>query len=107
MCKNILRNLIANDAGILVMGDLMGIRKDNDLGNHTNQKLHNFWVYNQLLKRLKELGEEYDVVIRTVSAYKTSATCCLCGKQHNGRIHRGLMVCPSVHQAINADVNVR
>jgi len=51
------------------------------------------------------LGEEYGVAIEKVSERNTSKTCCLCGKQHNGRVERGLMVCRKAHKSINADVN--
>lgn len=40
-----------------------------------------------------------------VSERNTSKTCCLCGKMHNGRIERGLMVCKATRQSINADLN--
>ena len=105
MCKDIFKRLINANVGVLVFGDLMGIRSKANHGRNLNQKLHNFWVFNHAAKRLAELGEEYGVVVRKVLEFKTSSTCCLCGKEHNGRVHRGLMVCPSTHQCINADVN--
>jgi transposase len=52
-----------------------------------------------------ELGEEYGVVVRKVSERDTSKTCCLCGLQHNGRVRRGLVVCPCAHRSINADAD--
>ena len=52
-----------------------------------------------------ELGEEYGITVRKVSERNTSRTCCLCGRKHNGRVERGLMVCRETHQSINADVN--
>lgn len=88
-----------------VVGDMKGIREGNDLGSRTNQKLHNFWSYNVMQKRLKDLGEEYGIQIVEQPERNTSKTCCMCGQQHNGRVHRGLHVCQKHGTAINADVN--
>ena len=89
----------------IIVGDLNGIREGNDLGKKTNQKLHNFWSHNYILKRVKELGEEYGIEIIEQSERGTSKTCCMCGQQHNGRIYRGLHVCHEKHNVINADVS--
>jgi putative transposase len=53
--------------------------------------------FNLIEKRITELGEEYGITVRKVSERDTSKTCCLCGKQHNGRLERGLMVCHEKH----------
>lgn len=105
MCKDIFKRLENANVAVLVVGDLNGVRYENDKGTVFNQKLHNFWVFNKVTKRLLELGEEHGIIIRKVLEFKTSSTCCLCGKEHNGRVHRGLMVCSETHQCINADVN--
>jgi putative transposase len=70
-----------------------------------DQKLHNFWAYALIWKRLVELGEEYGILVSKVCERDRSRTCCLCGIQHGGRVKRGLMVCRKVHMSINADVN--
>ena len=105
MCRNIFKALEKRNVGVLVMGDLNGIRAKANHGKNGNQKLRNFWAYSMVQKRLVELGEEYGVVVRKVSERDTSRTCCLCGIQHNGRKERGLMVCHTTHRSINADVN--
>jgi len=105
MCRDIFNRLEEAGVSVLVIGDLNGIRAGAYFGRNGNQKLHNFWVFNRIAKRLAELGEEHSVVVRKVLEFKTSSTCCLCGKEHNGRIHRGLMVCLSAHRSVNADVN--
>jgi putative transposase len=89
----------------LVVGDLNGIRDGNDLGRQTNQKLHNFWSHNYILRRINELGEEYGIEIKEQSERGTSKTCCMCGQQHNGRICRGLHYCKENRTIINADVS--
>ena len=105
MLKDVFRVLEQKNVAVLVIDDLNGIRNDNDKGAHTNQKLHNFWAFGMVEKRIVELGEEHGVIVRKVSGCDTSRTCCLCGKQHNGRVERGLMVCHTMRQSMNADVN--
>lgn len=105
MLRDLFRRAV--DMGIthLAVGDLNGIRNSNDLGARTNQKLHNFWNYARLLKRIMELAEEFGMKAVQVSEAYTSKTCCMCGRQHDGRIYRGLHVCEVVHTSTNADVN--
>ena len=105
MLRDIFERLESKDIGEIVIGDLTGIREEANHGDRGNQKLHNFWVFNSIAGRIYELGQEYGIVVTKVSERNTSKTCCLCGKQHNGRIERGLIVCKETHQSINADVN--
>jgi putative transposase len=105
MLRGIFSLLEKRNVGELYIGDLNGIRKEADHGRRGNQKLHNFWTFNLVERRTMELGDEYGVSVKKVSERDTSKTCCLCGKQHNGRVERGLMVCHERHQCINADVN--
>jgi len=105
MLRNIFSILEDKKVSVLCIGDLNGIRKEADHGRKGNQKLHNFWAFNTIERRIFELGQEYGISIKKVSERDTSNTCCLCGKKHNGRVERGLMVCRENHQSINADVN--
>jgi len=105
MLKNIFEVLKSKNVNVLVMGDLNGIRVGANHGRNGNQKLHNFWAYSLIEKRIMELGEEHGIIVRNVSEHDTSKTCCLCGKQHDGRVERGLMVCHTTHRSVNADVN--
>ena len=105
MLRNIFLILEEKEVGELYMGDLNGIRTEANHGKRQNQKLHLFWAYNFIEKRIMELGEEYGVDVKKVSERSTSKTCCLCGRQHNGRVERGLMVCHEKHRSMNADVN--
>lgn len=89
----------------LAVGDLNGIRNANDLGKNTNQKLNNFWSHASILNRIKQLGEEFRMKVVLVSEAYTSATCCMCGRQHNGRKYRGLHFCRHRNVVTNADVN--
>jgi putative transposase len=105
MLRNIFSSLEQRGVGELCIGDLNGIRKEANHGKKTNQKINNFWAFNLAEKRIMELGEEHGITVKKVSEAYTSETCCLCGKRHNGRVERGLMVCREKHQSINADVN--
>jgi putative transposase len=105
MLRSVFSLLEKTEIGELYIGDLNGIRTEADHGKKGNQKLHNFWAFNLIEKRITELGEEYGITVKKVSERNMSKTCCLCGKQHNGRVERGLMVCHEKHQSINADVN--
>ena len=105
MLRDIFETLESKNIGELVIGDLTGIREEANHGDTGNQKLHNFWVFNMIVARIYELGQEYGIRVTKVSERDTSKTCALCGKQHNGRVKRGLMVCRQEHRSINADVN--
>jgi len=105
MLRGIFEGLEAKGLGELVIGDLNGIRGNDNHGGNVNQKVNNFWAFNLIERRIRELGEEYGITIRKVSERDTSITCCLCGEKHHSRVRRGLVVCSRAHQSINADVN--
>jgi len=105
MLRNIFSILEEKEVGELYSGDLNGVRTEANHGKKGNQKLHNFWAFNLVERRIMELGEECGITVKKISERDTSKTCCLCGKQHNGRVERGLMVCHEKQQSINADVN--
>jgi putative transposase len=105
MLRGIFEGLETKGASELLIGDLNGIRDSGNHGKSVNQKVNNFWVFNLIERRILELGEEYGITITKVSERNTSKTCCLCGRQHNSRVERGLVVCHERHQSVNADVN--
>jgi putative transposase len=96
------------EAGVseLVVGNLIGIRNNSNYSHNVNQKIHNFWSFDTIQKRIKELAGECGITVSTVGESYTSLLCSLCGKKHrNGRIKRGLYYCGTYHKRINADVN--
>jgi putative transposase len=105
MLRDLFERLRAMHITHLVIGDLNGIRSNNNLGRLTNQKLHNFWSHAHIMKRIEELGEEYAIEIIKQSEKGTSKTCCMCGQRHNGRINRGLHYCKENGTIVNADVS--
>ncbi|MGC9179497.1 MAG: RNA-guided endonuclease InsQ/TnpB family protein [Vulcanisaeta sp.] len=74
--------------------------------NHGNKLTVNFWNYNYIIRRFKEIGEELGIKVVSVNEAHTSKTCSLCGEAHpHGRIKRGLFKCPRMGKVINADLN--
>jgi putative transposase len=74
--------------------------------NRGNKLTVNFWNYNYIIKRFKDIGEELGIKVVTVNEGNTSKTCCLCKEVHdNGRVKRGLYKCPCIGNVINADLN--
>jgi putative transposase len=74
--------------------------------NRGNKLTVNFWNYNYIIKRFKDIGEELGIKVITVNEGNTSKTCCLCKEVHdNGRVKRGLYKCPCIGNVINADLN--
>ena len=106
MLRDLYDHLEAHGVTDLVVGDLKHIRDDANHGKVGNQKLHNFWPFQQIRQRIHELGEEYSIRVRFKSERNTSKRCSICGEQHkNGRIHRGLYKCETTGRTMNADVN--
>ncbi|AFU57898.1 transposase, IS605 OrfB family [Candidatus Nitrososphaera gargensis Ga9.2] len=62
----------------VAVGDLNGIRDGNNLGAHTNQKLHNFWSHLQTIEWIRHMCEDYSMEFVQVSEKGTSKTCCVC-----------------------------
>lgn len=106
MVRNLVEQAWRNGVDTLFLGDLTGIRENNDLGRRTNQKIHNFWSFRYIVRRMREVAEEYGIKVEEVDESYTSKTCSICGVRHrNGRKHRGLYICKKRDKAINADLN--
>jgi transposase, IS605 OrfB family, central region len=74
-----------------------------DDGNEYNV---NIWWFNKIINWLKDVLEEYGIKLSIVNEYGTSRQCSICNANHeNGRIKRGLYVCPVMGIGINADLN--
>jgi putative transposase len=74
-----------------------------DNGNEYNT---NVWWFSKIIKWLKDVLEEYGIRLNVVNEYGTSRQCSICDMKHeNGRVKRGLYVCPVTGIKINADLN--
>jgi len=59
----------------------------------TNAKTHNFWAFNQFIKRLKCTVEEYGIEVRERSEAWTSQECPNCGSTKDTTRHRDTLSC--------------
>jgi putative transposase len=74
-----------------------------DNGNEFNT---NVWWYAKIINWLSEVLEEYGIRLHVVNEYGTSKQCSICNMEHeNGRVKRGLYICPVMGIKINADIN--
>jgi putative transposase len=74
-----------------------------DNGNEYNT---NVWWFNKIINWLGDVLEEYGIKLNIVNEYGTSKQCSICNANHeNGRVKRGLYVCPVTGIEINADLN--
>ena len=74
-----------------------------DDGNEYNT---NVWWFAKIIKWLGEVLQEYGIRLNVVNEYGTSRQCSICNANHeNGRVKRGLYVCPVMGIEINADLN--
>ncbi|MFP3316769.1 MAG: transposase [Caldivirga sp.] len=74
-----------------------------DNGNEYNA---NIWWFNKIINWLNDVLEEYGIKLNIVNEYGTSKQCSICNMKHeNGRVKRGLYICPVMGIKINADLN--
>jgi putative transposase len=74
--------------------------------NNGNEYNTNVWWYVKIIKWLGEVLQEYGIKINVVNEHGTSRQCSICNANHeNGRVKRGLYVCPVTGIEINADLN--
>ncbi|WP_297421262.1 transposase [Thermococcus sp.] len=89
----------------IVVGYPKGISRNSDKGRKQNYLLSHVWRFNYVIKRLKEVSEEYGIAVMVVDEAFTSETCPVCGKPHEGaRFVRGLFECPATGLVFNADL---
>jgi putative transposase len=74
-----------------------------DDGNEYNT---NIWWFNKVINWLNDVLQEYGIKLNIVNEYGTSKQCSICSMKHeNGRVKRGLYICPVTGIKINADLN--
>jgi len=69
-----------------------------------NFNVSNIWSYGYVIKRLKEVAEEYGMTVEEVDESYTSTTCPIHGDSCGKRIVRGLFKCFKLNKAFNADL---
>ncbi|WP_297504122.1 transposase, partial [Thermococcus sp.] len=89
----------------IVVGYPKGIARNSEKGRKQNFLLSQVWRFNYVIKRLKEVSEEYGILVEVVNEAFTSQSCPLCGQRHpDGRIFRGLFKCCREGVVMNADL---
>lgn len=89
----------------IVLGYPKGIARNSDKGRRQNYLLSHIWRFNTVIKRLREVAEEYGISVIVVDEAFTSKTCPVCGKPHKGaRFVRGLFKCPATGLIFNSDL---
>ncbi|AJC71587.1 transposase [Thermococcus guaymasensis DSM 11113] len=89
----------------IVVGYPKEIARNSDKSRRQNFILSHVWRFNYVIKRLKEVAEEYGIRIVLVDEAFTSQACPLCGQRHpDGRIFRGLFKCRREGVVMNADL---
>ena len=89
----------------IVVGYPKGIARNSNKGARQNFLLSHVWRFNTVIQRLKEVAEEYGILVKVVDEAFTSKTCLVCGKPHYGaRFARGLFKCPATGLIFNADL---
>ncbi|KUH31182.1 transposase [Thermococcus celericrescens] len=89
----------------IVVGYPKGIAKKPNKGKKQNFVLSHVWRFNTVIQRLKEVAEEYGILVEVVNEAFTSKLCPVCGKHHEGaRFVRGLFKCPATGLIFNSDL---
>ncbi|MGB9024031.1 MAG: transposase [Candidatus Bathyarchaeia archaeon] len=86
--RQLVKDLYARGVSSIVIGELTGIRNNNNHGRQGNAMVHNYWSHKYVADRLKWTAEEYGMKIRTVSEAYTSQTCPRCGSRHSLHVLR-------------------
>jgi IS605 OrfB family transposase len=102
----IARQLVSDAEGrnaVIVVGDLGGIRKDNDKGRYVNDKTHKM-PFARLLNYIEYKAHGAGIDVRLVDEYDTSKTCNRCACE-GVRETQGQFECPECGLDDNADKN--
>lgn len=68
-----------NNVSTLFVGNVSGIRDDNDWGRIGNKMLHNYWAFDLLYQKISNKSEEFGIVDEYPTEEYTSQTCPICG----------------------------
>ncbi|OYR63285.1 RNA-guided endonuclease InsQ/TnpB family protein, partial [Halorubrum ezzemoulense] len=110
LAKHIVEKCIERGVGRINIGDLEGVRENENgnsknWGKHGNLDLHG-WAFDRFTSILEYKAKVKGIEVVEVSERDTSKTCCVCGREDESqRVERGLYVCEDCDAAYNADVN--
>ncbi len=101
--RSIIDECVRRNVGIIVIGDLRGIRKGKDWGAKSNQWLHR-WAFGEFARQIEYKAEEAGMVVKKKSERGTSSACPFCGSLGIRRKPRGLLMCRDCGISINSDL---
>ena len=111
LSKHIVQRCVEKGVGTIVVGDLSGIREDDENGEAKNWgkpgnlDLHS-WAFDRFTDLLEYKAEMEGISVVEESERDTSKTCSCCGRERDAnRVERGLYVCDECGMVANADVN--
>ena len=111
LSKHIVQRCVEEEVGTIVIGDLSGIREDDEngeaknWGTHGNLDLHS-WAFDRFTGLLTYKAEMEGITVEEVPERETSKSCSCCGrKREANRVEGGLYVCDECGTTANADVN--
>ena len=86
MVKMIVDNAYRLGIREMVIGNLRGMRSNNNSNNNNNNynntkanaMVNNFWSYAYIVRRIKDKAEEYSINVKEVNEHKTSSICIRC-----------------------------
>jgi len=109
--KHIVTECVERDVGTIAVGNLEGIREDDETsetrnwGDRGNDGLHG-WAFDRFTNLLTYKAKAEGITVVTVNERDTSKTCSCCGQKRDAnRIERGLYVCGGCDAVMNADSN--
>lgn len=102
MLNRVVDICVSRKVKTVFVGDLTGIRKGKDFGK-LNILLHNFWIRDYTLRRLKEKLSEAGIGVKPIPEHYTSSKCFKCSNPVK-RLHQNYVVYENCGR-LNADLN--
>jgi putative transposase len=93
LTAKLFRFLVRNNVSVLVVGDVKGIREDNDMGKRVNKMMHNYWSFYLQLKKIENKCEEHGIELRLETEEYTSRTCPICGDCSKENVKDRIFIC--------------
>ncbi len=109
--KHIVSECVERGVGTIAVGNLEGIREDDEnggvrnWGDRGNKGLHG-WAFDRFANLLTYKAKAKGIAVVAVSERDTSKTCSCCEQKRDAnRVERGLYVCRGCEAVMNADSN--
>ncbi|ADB57492.1 RNA-guided endonuclease InsQ/TnpB family protein [Archaeoglobus profundus] len=87
----------------IIVGDVKGIRQNNDKNTKANAIIHNFWSFRYIIDRLITTAENFGIKVKFVREDYTSSVCPRCGST-NAYKHKRLFKCLNCGLEAHRDV---